>query len=199
MSAYQVGLTGGLASGKSTVAHLFAACGIEIVDADAVVGELTACGGEALPLLSAQVGDWVLTADGAYNRTAVREKIFHQTALKNKIEAVLHPLVRRYMQQRLAAAASPYVIGIIPLLFEDGDEWTQHFQRTIVVDCRYQVQLERANRRDSRQDAEHIIAAQMPAAERLRRADDVIDNNGTLPQLFIAVYRLHEQLLAAAK
>ncbi|MCH9758349.1 MAG: dephospho-CoA kinase [Proteobacteria bacterium] len=193
MSAYVVGLTGGLASGKSTVAHLFAACGVTVVDADAVVAELTAAGGVALPLLQQAVGDWVLTDKGEYNRPLVRQKIFTQPVLRAQIEAVLHPLATEILQQRLAAATSAYAVGVIPLLFE-SDSWVDYFHQVVVVDCDYSLQLQRANARDGKQDAADIIAVQLSAAERRQRADIVIENNEELPVLFNAVYALHQKL-----
>lgn len=195
MGGYHVGLTGGLASGKSTVAHLFAACGADIIDADAVVAELTAAGTVALTQLQQAVGDWVLTEDGAYNRALVRQKIFDDPALRQQIEAVLHPLVRERIREHLQAAAGPYAIAVIPLLFE-SEGWADYFQRIIVVECLPELQIERAQRRDGLQDAHKIIAAQLPAQQRRLHADDIIENNGDLLQLFDAVYRIHRRLCA---
>ena len=201
MSAYRVGLTGGLACGKSTVAEQLAAHGAYVCDADTIVGELTAAGGAALPLLQQAVGDWVVAADGSYDRAAVRERIFADSdagsALRRQIEAVLHPLVRQETKKRLEEATAPYGVAVIPLLFE-SDGWAGYFRRVVVVDCAREVQVARANARDKKQDAARIIAAQMDAAERRRRADEVLENNGDLPLLQSAVRALHERLLAAA-
>lgn len=176
---------------------MLAAHGVEVCDADAVVGALTAADGRALPLLRQAVGEWVVAADGGYDRRAVRERIFEDAALRRRVEAVLHPLVREDIRRRLAAAQSPYAVAMIPLLFE-SDGWADYFQRVVVVDCAREVQIARANARDKKQDAERIIAAQIAAEERRRRADELIENNGDEEELRRAVQQLHERLLAAA-
>lgn len=197
MSAYRVGLTGGLACGKSTVAEHLAACGAEVFDADAIVHALTARGSAALQQLRCALGDWILAPDGSYHRAAVREKIFTQPALRKEIEGILHPLVQQELRRRLHAAASPYAVAVIPLLFESGN-WEGFFHHIVAVDCTHAAQVARAQQRDRTQDAERIIAVQLPAAERRRRADEVLENNGDLTQLAAAATALHQRLLAAA-
>lgn len=198
MSAYRVGLTGGIASGKSTAALFLAACGAAVQDADAVVEALTAPGGAALEALRREVGGWVLTPQGEYDRAAVRARIFSEAALRQKIEGVLHPLARQEMRVRLEAAGAAYAVGVIPLLFESGG-WDGYFDAVVAVDCPREAQLARARARDGRDDAAHIIAAQLDAGERRRRADIVLENSGGYLALFAAAYRLHRRLRAAAQ
>ena len=197
-AAYRVGLTGGLACGKSTAARHLRECGAEVFDADEIVRELTAKGGAALSELRAALGDWVLTADGAYNRPAVRARAFAEPQVREKIEAVLHPLVQQQMRARLHAAASPYAVAVIPLLFESGN-WEGFFHHIVTVECPQEMQIARAAKRDGTQDARRIIAVQLPAAERRRRADEVLDNSGTPAELAAAAKALHQRLLAAAQ
>ena len=198
MTCYRVGLTGGIACGKSTVAEQLAGYGITVIDADAVVSELTAAGGFALPLLREQVGSWVIDSNGNYDRAAVRQQIFRRPALRRQIEAVLHPLVHQQMQQQIAAATGAYVLAVIPLLLESGD-WRDYFQRVVVVDCSPECQQARVRQRDGRGDAGRIMQAQLTAAQRRRLADEVIDNNGDRDRLAVAVAGLHQRLLAAAE
>lgn len=209
MSAFCVGLTGGLASGKSTAGKLFADCGAAVFDADDIAAELTAAGGAALPGLREVLGGWAFAADGSLNRIAVREKVFADASdaggggdggeLRKKLESVLHPQIRELLRARLRGASAPYAVGIVPLLFESGGSWTSFFNRIVVVHCPPAEQRARALRRDAAKDADRVMAAQLPAAERLRRADDIVYNDGDFAKLSAAVAAMHGQYLQSAK
>ena len=198
MTVFCVGLTGGLASGKSTAARAFAAADVTIVDADAVAAEITAADGAAVPALRRVLGDWAFDAAGVFRRDEVRRRVFADVAVRKRLEGVLHPLIRDVMRARLCAATSPYAIGVVPLLFESGG-WANYFQRIVVVSCAPALQKTRAGLRDAAADATKIMATQFSAEERLKRADDIIDNNGDIAALEQAVAALHQQYLQSAK
>lgn len=177
--SFVVGLTGGIGSGKSTVADLFAALGAAIVDTDVISHELTAENGAAMPEISADFGPDVVLANGALNRAAMRRLVFSDGSAKGRLEAILHPLIRRVSEARCAAATTvPYIILVVPLLLESGAYRTQ-VQRILVVDCDEETQVSRVVARSglSHGEACAIMAAQASRAERLAVADDVILNN----------------------
>jgi dephospho-CoA kinase len=196
---YTVGLTGGIGSGKSTVADRFAALGVTIVDADVAAHRLTAPGGAAIGAIRAAFGDAFITADGALDRAAMRARVFAEPAERQRLEAILHPMIRAASDAERAAARSPYVMLVVPLLFESGGR-AGTLQRTLVVACDEATQVERVRRRSglSADEVRAIIAAQIPAAERLARADDVIDNSGDADALGEPVAALHARYLEAA-
>lgn len=196
------GLTGGLASGKSTASRLFAAEGAAVIDADEVGRELTAPGGAALPRLRKALGADMFDEGGDLRRAELRERAFSDPALRRRLEAALHPPIRREMLHRMRAAASlepPYVILSAPLLLESG-MFAARCHRIAVVDCAVRVQIERARARDgvSAAHAKRIIAAQMSRRDRLSHADDVIDNSGDKGALRKAVRALHRMYIALA-
>ncbi len=195
---YTVGLTGGIGSGKSTVADRFGALGIAIVDADVAAHRLTAPGGDAIDAIRAAFGDAFIGRDGALDRAAMRARVFADDDARRRLEAVLHPMIRAACDREREAATSPYVMLVVPLLFEGGRAATM--QRTLVVACDEAIQIERVVRRSGLSEAEvrAIIATQMPATERLALADDVIDNSGASSLLDEPVARLHRAYLAAA-
>lgn len=200
--SYVVGLTGGIGSGKSAVADLFAERGITVVDTDAIAHALTAPGGAAMPALRAEFGDGVANADGALERAAMRAMVFADPSARKRLEAILHPLIRGESEHQLAAnpANSPYAILMVPLLVESGD-YRQRVDRVAVVDCAEATQIDRVMRRNglARSDIERILGAQATRAERLAAADDVINNDGALADLPAQVERLHEQYLALSR
>ena len=198
MSRYWVGLTGGLASGKSTAAEHFRALDIVVVDADTLAAELTADGGAALPSLRAALGDWAFTEDGALDRAAVRRRVFTDENDYRRLEAVLHPMIRRQLKRRLQEAPSAYAVGVIPLLFE-RQGWREYFHRIATIDCEAAEQKRRAHRRDSEADASLILNRQWTSRDRRAFADDVIDNNGKKDALAATIAALHERYLARAK
>ena len=177
--SFIVGLTGGIGSGKSTVADLFSALGAAIVDTDVISRELTAENGAAMPEISAEFGPDVVLANGALNRVAMRQLVFSDASAKGRLEAILHPLIRRVSEARCAAAtAAPYVILVVPLLVESGSYRAQ-VQRILVVDCDEETQVSRVVARSGLTvgEARAIMAAQASRAQRLAAADDVILNN----------------------
>ena len=143
------------------------------------------------------MGDWAFAADGTLARAEVRRRVFSDAATRKLLEAALHPQIRACLRQRLQEATTPYAVGIVPLLFESGG-WGVLFQRIAVVHCAPKLQRLRAARRDGAGDASAIMAAQLPGEERLRRADDIIDNGGDLPALAAAVAAMHGQYLQFA-
>jgi len=199
MSALKIGLTGGLGSGKSTVAARFVSHGIEIVDTDAIARELAAPGGVAIPALRAAFGEAMIAADGGLDRARMRALVFADPAARARLEGVLHPLIEAESLRRAANARSPYVIVDVPLLVETG-RWFERCDRVCVVDCPPELQIARAAGRDghSREEIEAILAAQASREARLAVADDVIDNSGTLSALQTRVDALHARYLALA-
>jgi dephospho-CoA kinase len=178
--SFVVGLTGGIGSGKSTVADRFAALGAAIVDTDVISRELTAENGAAMPEISADFGPDVVLANGALNRAAMRRLVFSDGSAKGRLEAILHPLIRRVSEARCAAATTaPYIILVVPLLLESGAYRTQ-VQRILVVDCEEETQVSRVVARSglTHDEARAIMAAQASRAQRLAAADDVILNTG---------------------
>ncbi len=190
----RVGLTGGIGSGKSTVADRFAELGAAIVDTDAIAHAITAPGGAAIDALRAHFGDAYITPGGALDRGRMRERVFADADAKRALESILHPLIRAEAEDaaQRAAANAPYVVFVVPLLVESGD-WTSRVDRVLVVDCPVDVQVERVVRR-SRIDADRvrsIVAQQASREQRLAAADDVLFNGGAVGQLAERVARLH--------
>lgn len=196
MSDYVVGLTGGIGSGKSTVAELFVRNGAALVDTDAIAHELTAAGGAAIPALLAKFGPGVIDGSGALDRTAMRQSVFADPAARAQLEAILHPLIRQLAAERCQAAAAPYVILAVPLLVESG-EYRQRCQRIAVVDCPESRQIERVMARSglSVDQVRAIMAAQATRQQRLAVADDVVVNDGDLASLGEQVDALHRKYL----
>ncbi len=192
--SYVVGLTGGIGSGKSAVADLFAQHGVALIDTDAIAHVLTAAGGAAMPAIRAAFGDSVASADGALDRAAMRTLVFADPAARKRLEGILHPMIRGESERQLLASApsSPYAILMVPLLVESGG-YRQRVNRIAVVDCAESTQVARVMRRNglSRSEVERILAAQATRAERLAAADDVIENDGPLAELAPRIERLH--------
>ena len=194
-----VGLTGGIGSGKSAAADLFAARGIAVIDTDAIAHDLSKAGGGAMPAIRAEFGDAVVAADGALDRAAMRAIVFADRSARKRLEAILHPLIRSESERQLAAASAPYAILVVPLLIESGS-YRKRVNRVAVVDCREETQIARVMRRNglARPEVERILAAQASRAQRLEAADDVIDNDGTPDELAARIEPLHVSYLAAA-
>lgn len=195
----RIGLTGGIASGKSTVAAMFAELGVPVIDTDVLAREVVAPGQPALARLVAEFGPGILAADGSLDRARMRERVFADDAERARLEAIVHPAVREAMVDRAARAGGAYQILVVPLLLETG--MTGLVDRVLVIDCPREVQLERLRRRDGedRAGAERLLAAQMDREERLSRADDILQNDGELESLRHAVERLHGFYVAAAR
>ena len=199
MSDFVVGLTGGIGSGKSTVADLFVAQGAALVDTDAIAHELTAPGGIAMPALLAEFGPELATATGALDRAAMRRLVFADATAKARLEAILHPLIRQVSGQRCQAATTPYVVLAVPLLVESGN-YRQRCDRIVVVDCPESLQIERVMSRNglAAAEVEAIMAAQASRAQRLAVADDVVLNTAGRDSLSAQVAVLHQKYLALA-
>lgn len=189
-----VGLTGGIGSGKSTVAALFAEHGAGIIDTDAIAHQLTQAGGVAIAAIRAAFGNDYLTDDGALDRAKMRRLIFSDAAAKQRLEQILHPLIFEQAKAQLRQLqANPYVIVVVPLLPESRT-FRQLVQRVLVVDCDEDTQVARVIGRSRMTEAEvrAITTRQTPRADRLRLADDVISNNAGLDSLSGKVAALHE-------
>jgi len=193
---FAVGLTGGIGSGKSTVADLFAARGASIVDTDVIAHSLTAPGGAAMPAIVAAFGAEFADANGALDRTRMRALVFSDTKAKATLEAILHPRIRAGALAAAEAATGDYVMYAVPLLVESGT-WRDRVSRVLAVDCREDVQIARVMARNNLSETQvrAIMTAQASRAERLAAADDVIDNNGGLDALAPQIDRLHAQYL----
>ena len=191
---YCVGLTGGVGSGKSTAARLFADLGAALVDTDAIAHALTAAHGAAMAAIEAEFGGEVIAADGSLNRAAMRSLVFSEGGARQRLEQILHPLILREAQRQVAGARAPYVILIVPLLVENLATYRPLIDRIAVVDCEEPQQIERTSRRPgiSGNQARAILAAQSPRAARLAIADDLLDNRAGLAELEAQVRRLHQ-------
>jgi dephospho-CoA kinase len=194
----RIGLTGGIASGKSTVAQRFVELGVPVIDADESARFVVAPGQPGLADLTKRFGPGILTADGELDRRALRNLVFADPQLRRDLEAILHPLIRADMERRAGAAAGPYLVMAIPLLVEGGKP--DRVDRILVVDVDEDVQLRRVMTRDSttREQARAILAAQASRAVRLKAANDVIVNSGAVSELRQAVDALHERYLRLA-
>ncbi|MGD9888156.1 MAG: dephospho-CoA kinase [Halothiobacillaceae bacterium] len=197
-----VGLTGGIASGKSTVAAQFAALGVPIIDTDIIARELVAPGQPALNAIVAHFGAQALHLDGQLNRAWLRQRIFNDAAERSALNAILHPRIHAQVVAKLEAlrkAQAPYVIVVIPLLVESNtyDDILQHI---IVVDIPEDEQMRRLIARDAIEplQAQAILQAQASRKQRLARADDVIDNSGSADELAPQIARLHTRLTQLA-
>lgn len=196
---FVVALTGGIGSGKSTVADAFAALGVPVIDTDVIARELTAPGGAALNPVREAFGDAVMQPDGTLDRAALRQRVFSDTEARLRLEAILHPLIRQGVEQALSGLAARYVLIVVPLLVETG-AYRDVLQRILVVDCPESTQVERVMARSglAREVVGAILAAQATRAERLAIADDVIANTTTPEDLRAMVAALHQRYLALA-
>lgn len=186
----RIGLTGGIASGKTAVAQRFASRGITVIDADLLAREVVEPGQPCLEAVVREFGAGVLDAAGRLDRQRLREIVFADPGRRTALERLLHPAIREEMDRRASTVAGPYVILAIPLLVEGGR--TGAFDRVLVVDCPVDLQRERLLRRDGETPAraEAILAAQATRERRLAAADDLVVNDGTLDDLDAAVARL---------
>ena len=187
----RVGLTGGIATGKSTVAVLFAQLGAAIVDTDVIAREVVAPGEPGLEAVIAHFGTTILTARGELDRAALRRIVFADAERRRALEAILHPLIRARTLRAFERLDAPYALIVVPLLLETG--FAELVDRILVVDCPEAVQHERLMRRDAAdaREADAILAAQLDREARLTRADDVIDNGGSLAATRAQVATLH--------
>jgi len=196
----RIGLTGGIASGKSTVTQRFVELGVPVIDADVVSRAVVEPGTPGLAQVVGRFGPQVLDVNGRLDRKALRAVIFNDAASRQDLDAILHPLIRAQMEQQVAAAQGPYVVMAIPLLIEGGNA-RQRVDRVLVIDADETLQIQRVQARDgcSPEQARAILASQASREARLAAADDVISNTGTVADLRQAVDRLHEQYLQHSK
>jgi len=195
-----IGLTGGIGSGKSAAAEEFARLGATVVDTDAIAHELTCAGGAAMSGVRSLFGDAYIDASGAMDRRKMRELVFSDPRAKQRLEALLHPLIREESQRRIAAATGPYVVHVVPLLIESPD-YRQRVDRVLVIDCPEDVQLARVRARSgfAEEEVRRVIAAQATRAMRQAAADDLVDNGGSLEDLRAQVGALHRRYLELAE
>jgi dephospho-CoA kinase len=193
---FRLGLTGGIGSGKSTVAQFLAEEGAAILDADAISRSVTQTGGLAIPAILAEFGEHLITADGALNRDAMRSLVFSNPDAKRQLEAIVHPLVGQLMAEQTQAAIAKgtrCLVFDVPLLVESIQRWRPQVDAVCVVDCQTETQIQRVMTRNalSRQEIERIIGLQATREQRLAFADVVILNEGIdLDQLRQSVHKM---------
>ena len=192
----RLGLTGGIGSGKSTVAAFMAQAGAAVMDADAISRSLTQAGGQAIPAILAEFGETLITPEGAMNREAMRALVFANPQTKRQLEAIIHPLVAQGLQAQTQAAIQAgknCLVFDVPLLVESGERWRRQVDWVCVVDCQTNTQIQRVMARSqlARPEIEAIMAQQASRAQRLASADGVIYNDGLdLDQLQTAVHEM---------
>jgi len=194
----RVGLTGGIASGKTTVAQLFARLGAPVIDTDIIAREIVEPGRPALAQVVAAFGQGVLDAEGRLDRRRMRDRIFNDPGARRQLETILHPAIRAEMERQSHAAGGAYQVLVIPLLTEGGRR--DHLDRVLLVDAPEETQIQRLMLRDgvNREQAQASLNAQATRAQRLAMADDVIRNIGREAELAERVEALHRQYLAIA-
>ncbi len=194
----RIGLTGGIASGKSTVADLFAELGVAIVDTDVIAREIVAPGQPALDEIQDVFGKAVIAEDGSLDRRELRKIVFADESQRARLESILHPRIRDAAFEQAEQASGPYVVIVVPLMFESP--MRHAMDRILVVDCDQETQLRRLRERDneSEEQARRIIAAQSSRKDRLSIADDIISNDGDLDSIRDAVSAMHRFYLDIA-
>ncbi|CAN7470379.1 dephospho-CoA kinase [Paraburkholderia sp. SIMBA_054] len=197
---FAVGLTGGIGSGKSTVADLFAKRGVTLVDTDVIAHRITAPRGLAMPSIATEFGPSFVTSDGSLDRARMRALVFSDENARKRLEAITHPLIRAETERQRQRAPGPYVIVVVPLLVESGS-WKTRVNRVLAVDCSVETQIARVIRRNAftREQVLAIIARQATREARLAAADDVIVNdNRSLEELDVDVDQLHRTYVSLA-
>ncbi len=194
---YVVGVTGGIGSGKSAATAEFEKLSITVVDADVVARQVVMPGTPCLQAIAEHFGNQLLTEGGELNRKALRQRVFSNPREKEWLNKLLHPAIRQELISQLEQADSPYVILSAPLLLENGLE--KYCQRVLVVDVPESLQISRTIQRDDspKKEVEAIMKAQLSRSERLEKANDVLNNDGSLEQLKQQVLQLHQRYLAA--
>ena len=192
-------LTGGIATGKSTIAQRLRQHGVDVIDTDTIAHALTAPDGAALPELRKAFGNDIFKADGTLDRAALRDIVFNDPAQKTRLEQILHPMIRRQAIEALAAATSPYVVADIPLFAETGF-LREQADRVLVIDCPPDIQKQRLLARGNLPEelADLILQAQAPRDERLSLATEVLDNSGSPEQRDEQLDQIHKRYLALA-
>ena len=194
----RIGLTGGIASGKSTVADMFADLGIAVIDTDLIAREVVQPGQPALLEIRGIFGDSVFNEDGTLDRNALRQRIFSDDDAREQLESILHPLIQDETIQRINTASGSYIVIVVPLLA--NSPLREHIDRILVVDCDAATQIARLLARDAEtvEQARRILAAQASREQRLAIADDVIHNNSTLAAVSTQVSAIHDSYIALA-
>lgn len=197
---FVVGLTGGIGCGKSSTSQFFSDLGIDVIDTDVIARQLTQPNGSAISLIQNTFGSSVIAADGALDRNKMRDLIFANSELRHKLEQILHPLILKAVIRRIKQSQAPYVIVVIPLLFETND-YNHLIQHILVIDCDEQQQLLRTMERSnlSEQKVRSIMATQVTRETRIQKADDVILNNQNIEYLKAQILLLHHKYLALSK
>ena len=200
---YIVGVTGGIGSGKSTVADIFASLGVALVDTDLIAHALTSSEGRAIAAIRLRLGGQFIGADGALDRAATRERVFADASVKHQLEAILHPLIHEEVEGALRAErvrAAPYAMLVVPLLFETL-AYRGRTDKTLLVDCAVATQIERVGRRSglTAVATSRIVAAQLPRALRLQLADDIVWNGDGIDALSSQIASLHQRYVEHAR
>ncbi len=194
-----IGVTGGIGSGKTTVANLFSSLGVPVIDADELARQVVAPGQPAYEEILQHFGTTILSKSGDLDRRRLRERVFSDSAKRDRLEAIVHPRVYAQMKHLLDCLETPYAIVVVPLLIESGAR--ELVDRVLVVDSPEELQIERTQRRDgtTRAAVKKILAAQLDRNARLSTADDVIENDATVEALGKVVSRLHRQYLGESE
>ena len=196
MKQFKIGLTGGIGSGKSTVTKLLENLGVVIIDADKISRASTASGGEAIEAIRVAFGDAMIDDTGALDRAKMRELVFQEADARQRLEAIVHPIIQAHMRIQAEQATSAYVVYDIPLLIESVERYRPQFKRICVVDCDEETQISRVQSRSQLtvDEIRRIIASQASRADRLVHADDVIHNcvGVDLAELQRQVHQMHE-------
>ena len=198
--AFVVGLTGGIGCGKSSASKFFSDLGIDVIDTDVIGRTLTQSNGLAINVIKNSFKDSFITADNALDRNKMRNLIFSDNGARLKLEKILHPLILEEVILQAKQSHTPYLIIVVPLLFETND-YKSIVQRTLVIDCDEQQQLSRVMARDqiSEQKLRTIMATQISRENRLQKADDIIINNRDIDYLKTQVTQLHHKYLRLSK
>jgi dephospho-CoA kinase len=198
--AFAVGLTGGIGSGKTTVAELFASLGVGLVDTDTISHQLTAPAQPAIAAIASKFGRQFVALDGSLDRVRMRQLVFADISARQQLEAILHPLIRQESERQIRESRAPYVIVVVPLLVESAAHWGM-LDRILVVDCEPETQVRRVMERSalSRKEVLSIIASQVSRQRRLDEADDIIFNDGDREALRTQINFLHLRYLGLAE
>ncbi|MES2048303.1 MAG: dephospho-CoA kinase, partial [Pseudomonadota bacterium] len=190
---FTVGLTGGIGSGKTTVANMFAELGAYLVDTDLIAHALTKENGAAITAIANAFGAGFILPSGAMDREKMRQHVFSQPEEKKRLEAILHPLIREKTELAAKESSGLYTIFVVPLLIEFGS-WKQRVSRVLVIDCSEQTQIQRVMNRNgmTQEQVLAIMQTQASRAQRLNAADDIIVSEGSLDEIKLAVRRLHD-------
>lgn len=193
-----VGLTGGIGSGKTLVANHFAELGATVIDTDLIAHQLTAPNGAAISAIKAVFGESMLGEDGALDRAKMRHLVFSDSSSKQKLEALIHPLIRQHVAEQINKANGDYVIVVVPLLVERGN-W--EVARILVVDCAEETQIKRVMKRNNfdKELIKSIMAHQATRSQRLAAAHDVVLNVGEFSETIPQIHQLHQLYLSLAK